>query len=111
LKSIIARLISWGNDNSRSSRARGDSKAAVDRTETQKRCVCPHQLVYLPPYSPGLNPIEQTFANSRRRCGRPRSASATASGSSSVKPLTAFNRKNGPTSSKTLAINLIGKPF
>jgi transposase len=29
------------------------------------------RLLYLPPYSPDLNPIEQLFASSRRSCARP----------------------------------------
>ena len=29
------------------------------------------QLIYLPPYSPDLNPIEEAFASSRRWCAKP----------------------------------------
>jgi transposase len=35
------------------------------------------ELLYLPPYSPDLNPIEQPSRRSRGSCGRPKRAPAT----------------------------------
>jgi transposase len=37
-------------------------------------------LLYLPPYSPDFNPIENAFASSRRSCARPASARSRVSG-------------------------------
>jgi transposase len=56
------------------------------------------QLIYLPPYSPDLNPIEQAFANSKRRCAARPSAAATSSG---TRLAVSSNRKSAGTFSKT----------
>ena len=56
------------------------------------------QLLYLPPYSPDLNPIEQACAKSRRRCARPQSAPAKPYGRPSAEPSTSTRRSNAETS-------------
>ncbi|MBP0114941.1 transposase [Bradyrhizobium vignae] len=44
------------------------------------------RLVFLPPYSPDLNPIEMAFANSKNCCGKPTPEPSKASGISSDDP-------------------------
>jgi transposase len=51
-------------------------------------------LIYLPKYSPDLNPIELAFSNSRRFCARRPSARFRTSGVGSVALLTVSAQKN-----------------
>jgi transposase len=41
-------------------------------------------LIYLPPYSPDLNPIEMAFANSKRSCEKLQGGPAKRSGTAST---------------------------
>ena len=56
------------------------------------------QLLYLPPHSPDLNPIEQAFAKSRRRCVRPPSAPARPCGRRSAAPSISIHPRIAATS-------------
>jgi transposase len=56
------------------------------------------QLIYLPPYSPDLNPIEQAFANTRRCCARRRSARSRACGRPLAASPTSSRQQNAATS-------------
>ena len=42
------------------------------------------RILYLPPYSPDLNPIEQVLPNSKHYCERPRSEPSTIFGTASA---------------------------
>lgn len=44
------------------------------------------RLLFLPPYSPDLNPIEMAFAKFKELCGKPRPEPSTSSGISSAAP-------------------------
>src|ERR687892_509274 len=54
-------------------------------------------ILYLPPYSPDLNPIEQLLPSSRRCCARPRRVPKTISGRRSDTCSTPAPRPNAPT--------------
>jgi transposase len=73
-------------------------------------------LVYLPPYSPDLNPIEQAFAKFKAALRKAAERTREGLWQLIVKPSTVFNRKNAATSSKTLAMqpdwkSLSNSPF
>jgi hypothetical protein len=57
------------------------------------------QLFLLPPYSPGMNPIEMAFAKLKTCCARHQSAAATACGDASVSGSTALPQTNAPIAS------------
>jgi transposase len=59
-------------------------------------------LLYLPPYSPDLNPIEQAFSKLNPYCARPDAAPSKPSGQSSAVHYANTNHKNAGTSSDTL---------
>jgi transposase len=69
------------------------------------------QLVYLPPSSPDLNPIEQAFAKLKRNCVTPLSERARGYGRPSAGPSIAINRRNAGTSSKTPAMQSDRRPL
>ena len=54
------------------------------------------KLLYLPPYSPDLNPIEQAIAKLKRCCARPPSARSTPCGTASAPVSTHSRPKNAP---------------
>ena len=60
------------------------------------------RLLYLPPYSPDFNPIEQLFANSKRYYERPPSARSKAFGTASQLCSTHSHLKNATTISAML---------
>jgi transposase len=62
------------------------------------------QLVYLPPYSPDLNPIEQAFAKFKAALRQAAERTPRGSGRPSAEPSIAINRKNAVTSSETPAM-------
>ena len=64
------------------------------------------ELVYLPPYSPDLNPIEQRSPGSRRCCARPPRAPSAPCGRPSARCSRASNRTSVPTTSATQAMAL-----
>ena len=55
------------------------------------------RILFLPPYSPDLNPIEMAFANSKNCCGKPKPEPSTPSGTSSAAPSTSSPPRNAPT--------------
>jgi transposase len=61
-------------------------------------------ILYLPPYSPDLNPIEQLFAKLKAYCARPRRAPRTTSGKRSATFSPPCRRANAPTTSTTAAM-------
>jgi transposase len=61
-------------------------------------------LVYLPPYSPDFNPIENASQSSRRSCAKPRRELSTASGAPLDKPSTPSRPPNARTSSPQQAM-------
>ena len=67
------------------------------------------RLVFLPPYSPDLNPIEQVFAKLKSCSARPRSARSKAFGGASAVCSSTSHHKNAPTISATQAM-LQSKP-
>ena len=56
-------------------------------------------LLYLPPYSPDFNPIENASPSSRRSCARRPSAPSRASGPPSAASSTPSRQTNAPTTS------------
>jgi len=56
-------------------------------------------LLFLPPYSPDLNPIEMAFAKLKPCCAPGRSGPSTLSGAQSAKSATSSVRKNAKTTS------------
>ncbi len=58
-------------------------------------------LLYLPPYSPDFNPIEQAFSKLKAICAKPPSAPATACGTPSVASSTSTRLPSAPTTSPT----------
>jgi transposase len=61
-------------------------------------------ILYLPPHSPDLNPIEQLFAKLRALLRRPRRAPRTSSGRRSAASSPPCRRANAPTTSTTAAM-------
>jgi transposase len=61
-------------------------------------------LLYLPPYSPDLNPIEQLFASSKHSCARPRRVGKRHSGRPSAASSPPCRQANAPTTSTTAAM-------
>ena len=59
------------------------------------------RLLFLPPYSPDLNPIEQVFASSRRCSARPTRARSKPPGNRSDHSSTPSHLTNAPTPPKT----------
>jgi transposase len=70
------------------------------------------RLVYLPPYSPDLNPIEQAFAKFKaaRRCAGRQNAPATVCGRRLAVSLNATNRGSAESFSKTPVTQSDRKP-
>jgi len=62
------------------------------------------RLLYLPPYSPDFNPIEQLSPNSKLRCERPQSAQCRASGTELPFCSISFHQTNAPTTSRIPAM-------
>ena len=58
-------------------------------------------LLYLPPYSPDLNPIEMAFASSRHCCARPPREPQTHFGTQSPTSSPLSRQTNAPTTSLT----------
>ena len=56
-------------------------------------------LLYLPPYSPDLNPIEMASPSSRLCCARPPNEPETLSGTELAKPSRPSHHRNAPTTS------------
>ena len=73
------------------------------------------QLIYLPPYSPDLNPIEQACAKYkallRRCCAKPRSARSRACGRPSAASPTSSPQQNAATSLTTPVTQPDRKPL
>ena len=59
-------------------------------------------LLYLPPYSPDLNPSSRSSPSSRRCCAKPPPALSKLCGPPSAHSLTASHSKNAPDTSETL---------
>ena len=62
------------------------------------------RVLYLPPYSPDLNPIEQVFAKLKACCAAPPHAPSRRFGASSVIWSTPSAPQNAPTTSPTPAM-------
>ena len=60
------------------------------------------KLLFLPPYSPDLNPIEQVFAKSRHCCVRPQNAALKQPGGASARCSSASRRPSAQTISEML---------
>ena len=61
-------------------------------------------LLFLPPYSPDLNPIEQVSPSSRRFCARPPNAPSRPPGDASANSSTTLLPASAPTTSSTPAM-------
>jgi hypothetical protein len=61
------------------------------------------RLLFLPPYSPDFNPIENAFAKLRRCSEKPPPAPSRSSGPSSAGPSTPSHQPSAPTTSPPLA--------
>ena len=62
------------------------------------------QLLFLPPYSPGFNLIENAFSKLKRRsCARRQPAPSTSSGRPSPAPSTPSHQPSAPTTSQPQA--------
>ena len=57
------------------------------------------RLLFLPPYSPDFNPIENAFSKLKPDCARPPPARSKSSGSSSAKASTPSPLQSAPTTS------------
>ncbi|MCK1596912.1 IS630 family transposase, partial [Bradyrhizobium sp. 164] len=57
------------------------------------------RLLFLPPYSPDLNPIEMAFAKLKELCGKPKLKPSMPSGTSSAALSASLPLKNAPTTS------------
>ena len=75
------------------------ARAAIERVGAR--------LLFLPPYSPDFNPIEQASPKSRRSCERPRPGRFTPSKPPSPPRWTRSRRTNAPTTSPTQATSQI----
>ena len=60
------------------------------------------RLLFLPPYSPDLNPIEMAFAKFKELYGKPKPERLTPSGTLSAAPSTSSPPKNAATTSVTV---------
>ncbi|SPP98205.1 protein of unknown function [Bradyrhizobium vignae] len=63
------------------------------------------KLLYLPPYSPDFNPIENAFAKLKACCAAPQNEPSKACGTQSEDASTASPRTNAPTTSQPLDMN------
>jgi transposase len=61
------------------------------------------RLLYLPPYSPDFNPIENAFAKLKALCARPQSDPSTRSGRPSAASSKPSRQPNAPTTSEPQA--------
>lgn len=64
-------------------------------------------VLYLPPYSPDPNPIEQAFASSRTGCERPLPGRSRTCGTGSANSSTPSRRRNAGTTSNMHNMHLI----
>ena len=59
------------------------------------------KLFFLPPYSPDLNPIEQTFAKLKLFCAKPANVPSPQPGNASAPCSTNCHQQSAPTTSET----------
>jgi transposase len=86
-------------DNLSSHKVKGVREAVEARGAT---------MLYLPPYSPDLNPIEQAFAKLKRLLRTAAARTARRCGTSSAKASANFRSLSAPTTSPTADINSQG---